>query len=63
VEGLVVHTCNPAFGRLRQEDQKFQASLGYMISPCQKKPPKKQKEKKEINCLKGYFTEVLKSKA
>jgi hypothetical protein len=28
----VVHTCNPAFKRLRKEDIEFQASLGYIVS-------------------------------
>jgi hypothetical protein len=28
----------PAFGRLRQEDKQFEVSLGYVISPCLKKP-------------------------
>jgi hypothetical protein len=35
--GMVVHTCNPAFGRHRQEDCAFQASLGYNVRPCLKK--------------------------
>jgi hypothetical protein len=27
----------PAFGTLKQEDQEFMASLGYMVTPCLKK--------------------------
>jgi hypothetical protein len=27
---VVVHDCNPEFGRLRQENPKFKASIGYI---------------------------------
>lgn len=27
---MVVHTCNPRFGKLSQEDGEFRASLGYI---------------------------------
>jgi hypothetical protein len=33
----VAHTIIPALGKLRQENPKFKASLGYMASPCHKK--------------------------
>jgi hypothetical protein len=36
----------PAFGRLRQEDYKFKASLGYVVRLFQTKKKKKKKEKK-----------------
>jgi hypothetical protein len=29
--GMVVHTCNPVLGKLKQEDHKFKASLGYIV--------------------------------
>jgi hypothetical protein len=28
---MVVHTCNPSTGRLRQEVHVYKASLGYMV--------------------------------
>jgi hypothetical protein len=43
---MAMHVCIPLFKRLRQEDHKFQASLGYTARPCLKRL-KKQKEKKE----------------
>jgi hypothetical protein len=33
---VVLYTCNPSTKRLRQEDHKFKASLGYMVKPCLK---------------------------
>jgi hypothetical protein len=33
---MVVYTIIPALSRLSQEDQKFQASLGYIVRPCLK---------------------------
>jgi hypothetical protein len=35
----------PALGRLKQEDQEFKASLGFMVSACLK-----DKNKQEIKC-------------
>jgi hypothetical protein len=32
-----VHICHPSTQRLRQEDDKFEASLGYRAIPCLKK--------------------------
>jgi hypothetical protein len=29
--GVVLHVFIPALGRLRQEDQEFKASLGYIV--------------------------------
>jgi hypothetical protein len=41
--GLVVYTCNPNYvGRLRQEDHKFEASLGNLARPCLKEKKKKR---------------------
>jgi hypothetical protein len=37
VPGMVVHAVISAFVRLRQEDQEFVTSLGYMVRPCPKK--------------------------
>jgi hypothetical protein len=35
--GVMVHICNPAaLGRLRQEDWKFKASLGYSLRSSHK---------------------------
>jgi hypothetical protein len=31
--GVVDHSCNPAFGRLRQEDLEFEVNLGYVERP------------------------------
>jgi hypothetical protein len=36
----------PAFGRVRQEDYEFEASVGYIMRPCLK-IKKKQKRKNE----------------
>jgi hypothetical protein len=38
--GMVVHACNSSTWRLKQEDLKFKASLGY-IDPISKKRKKK----------------------
>jgi hypothetical protein len=40
---MVVCACNPALGRQRQEDSEFEADVGYIVRPCLKKNPKKQK--------------------
>jgi hypothetical protein len=39
----------PVFGRLRQDDQEFQASLGYLIRTCLKKRRKKSMELHKIH--------------
>jgi hypothetical protein len=43
-------------GRLRQEDQNYEANLGYTVTPClkkQKKTKKKKERKKGMWKLKG----------
>jgi hypothetical protein len=55
----VAHAYNATFGRLRQEDNEFEASLGYSVRPSLKKNNKvtiKGKEGKEkkidpVDCL------------
>jgi hypothetical protein len=34
---MVAHACNPALGRLRQENQEFEASLDYTVTAQKKK--------------------------
>jgi hypothetical protein len=46
----------PALGRLRQEDDKFKVSLGYVVKPCLSPTPKKIKEEKKKRNLKSYNT-------
>jgi hypothetical protein len=41
------HTCNPAFGRLRQEDHEFKFRPGYVVKPCQKKKEKERDREKK----------------
>jgi hypothetical protein len=37
---MVVQPVSPALGRIRPEDLKFKARLGYMVGPCLKKNQK-----------------------
>jgi hypothetical protein len=43
---MIVHTCNPR-GRGREEDHKFEVSLGCIKRPYLKKKKKKKNEKKK----------------
>jgi hypothetical protein len=43
----------PAFGRLRQEDLEFKANVGYIVSPCLKKPKKKNPKAEKRRELSG----------
>jgi hypothetical protein len=45
---MVMHTYIPALGRMRQEDCKFEASLGYTGKPRLKKEKKKKKARLTI---------------
>jgi hypothetical protein len=48
---MIVHTCNPR-GRGREEDHKFEVSLGCIKRPYLKKKQKKKTEKnKTLNNL------------
>lgn len=38
---MVVYACNLALGRMEQEDQKFKASLDYLVRPCLKEQTQK----------------------
>jgi hypothetical protein len=40
----VTHLIIPAFRRLRQEEHKFEANLGFIARPCLKKRKKKRGE-------------------
>jgi hypothetical protein len=46
--GVVVHTYNPALGKLREEDCKSEASLGYKDLVYKKKKKKKEEDIPEI---------------
>jgi hypothetical protein len=50
---MVVHTCNPRLGRLRQEDCESQASLGYIVTVCLKN--NKQKKTGSMAQVIGYL--------
>jgi hypothetical protein len=47
--GMCGGTCLSFYqlGRLRQEDDRFEASLGYTVRSCLKKKKKKEREKEE----------------
>lgn len=49
--GYDAHLFIPGLGRLRQENQEFEASLGYILSPCLKR----REEQKRV----GTKNEIL----
>lgn len=38
----VIHSCEPALGKLRQEDHTFQVSMDYKVKPCLNNKQKRQ---------------------
>lgn len=48
--GMVAHTIISAPGRLRQEDGKLKASLGYIVKCCLKGKKKVDKKWKQSKC-------------
>jgi hypothetical protein len=42
--GMVVHSCNPALRRLRQEVQEFKVSMGNIARPLLKKKRKEERK-------------------
>jgi hypothetical protein len=53
VPGVVAHSFNSAFRELRQEDHKFQASLGYSRVTLSLKEEKKNKQTKDTFAYKN----------
>jgi hypothetical protein len=51
---MVAHTCNSAFKRLRLEDFKFEARLGYIVRPWVKTKKKKSGRKLRPRGAKGF---------
>jgi hypothetical protein len=46
---MAAHTCNPSIWRLRQEDGKLKARLGYIVRCCFKHLKNKQTNKNKTN--------------
>jgi hypothetical protein len=58
---VVAGACNPVHRRLRQKDQKFEVSVGYIARPCLKKP-KSQVTKQYIFIYLFIYLAVLRFK-
>jgi hypothetical protein len=54
---VVAHACNFRFGRWRQEDLQFEASLGYIARLCLKKLNKKIVS--VTNTYQSYFLVII----
>jgi hypothetical protein len=52
---IVVHVCNPAFGRLRWEECEFKASLGCILRKHLPHPQQQQRNKDRESALSGRF--------
>lgn len=56
-------TITPAFGRLKQEDHKFEANLGHITRFCLKTPPALKKKERSEDSIWDGATAVVESRA
>jgi hypothetical protein len=60
LSGMVPCTCGPRTLTLKQENQEFEANLGYTVRPCLKTKRKEKKKKKiEASYYFKYAASVL----